>query len=181
MKTSDKVKEVKGTSFLECNQFFLILAKEEKALMFYHVSGQLLGKIIQIKKSGLPSLGKPKEFKLVDEKERTLASYFVKGNQIEVYLQDIGYFGSYSANQINNNFQLLSGEMAGFVKIKTMYMDVQIENAHQQLVCRIQKGLMPLESQALFMNPNTPIITLDASLPSETKLLYLSLLVKTFF
>lgn len=161
------------------HQILLYFNKEEGELVFLHPTGGYLGKISEKqgkypfnKRSGLH----PKELVLIDSKGTLLATYW-KSDTIDVHQNVTGYLGGLS----NGVFRMLPGESVGVLSSKHIFMDDHIENGRGEVVFRVRKGWMPLQYQELFLNPNTPIVTVNPALADSEKLLYFSLFVKRFF
>lgn len=183
--TSKKIdrKRVVTTDILSSPQLLVYFSKEESELLLFLPSGELMGRIIKAKPKNFQRLF-PKEFLLIDDKDNQLASYYLTNRSIDVIQYKKGYIGSFSLTKNSTKkgeFQLLSGEIVGTLKSETIYLDDKIENANQQLVIRLKKGWMSLDSQEIFGNPNTPVLTISSSLDEREKLLYISLLLKRFY
>lgn len=181
--TTTKNKKRKGTiitDILSSTQLLIFFAKEESELLLFHPKGKLMGRIKKIKTKRLL----PKEFLLVDDNDTPLATYYLSDGSIDVIHYQNGYIGSFAPTKNENRkgvFQLLSGEMIGTLSSSNIFMDDKVENPNKQLVFRLKKGWMSLDSQELFGNPNTPVLSITTSLPESEKLLYLSILIKKFY
>lgn len=177
---TNKIEKV-GTelpNLLSCHQLLLYFDKEEKELVFLHPTGVILGKISE--KEDSYSLNRnrlhPKKFVLIDSNENVLASYW-KSETIDVHRNGQGYFGGFS----NGVFSMLTGETMGDLSSKKIYLDDQIKNGRGEVIFRVRKGWMPIKYQEIFLNPNTPNVTINPALSDSEKLIFISLLVKKFF
>ncbi|MFD2445675.1 hypothetical protein ACFSO7_17080 [Bacillus sp. CGMCC 1.16607] len=169
----------KKNDFISDLRFFLYKDQEAKELLLFHASGVVLAKFMKKKMKPFSNQFFPSEIILVDESEKVLASYFIKDGVIDVYQSENGYIGSFSSE--NGELLGLSGIIIGVLKKKMIFTDDRIINENGRSIFRIQKGWMPLESQKLFLNPNTPMLTLSSNLPENEKLLCFSAIVKRYF
>lgn len=172
----------KGTakeSFLECQQYLLFFDKEDGELLFFHPSGEVIGKMIEIK----TKRRSPREIRLVDASSRLLASYYISTGHIDVILAEKGFFGSFYRNKQMDKwlFQALSGEDIGQMKRNRWYMDEQVIDKDGRMILRCRRGIMPTNLQDVFQNPNLPVVKSESLLEQNDKLFYLSTLVKPFF
>jgi hypothetical protein len=170
-----------------CNRFILHPNSEQKELILFHPSGSLIGKIVQDRAKQEYRLGKrwyPKGFVLVDANDRTLASYFSKDGMVDVYQFEDGYIGSFTSlkqGDMKGIFQDASLKSAGILKKEQTFMDDIIFNLDEKSIFRVREGLMPLEYQELFINPNSPILSISPELEVQDRLLYFSILINRFF
>jgi hypothetical protein len=167
-------------SFLDYNQFVLFFSKEEKELLFFQPSGDILAKMI-LKKA---KKSHPREIQLIDYRNNLLATYYCGYHQVDVYIPGRGYIGSFyfEENHLNEGyFQVLSGKTIGTWKSNKWYMDDQIQDKQQQIISRTKKGLMPLQLQAIFLNPNAPMLTIFTTIKEEDQFLYFASTVKRYF
>jgi hypothetical protein len=161
------------------NQILLYFNKEDRELVFLHPTGVYLGKISE--KHGKYSSNKrsrlhPKEMVLIDSNGTLLATFW-KSDTIDIHQNGYGYLGGFSSGV----FSMLLGDSVGVLSSKYIFLDDYIENGRGEVVFRVRKGWMPLKYQEIFLNPNTPIVTINPSLTDSEKLLYFSLLVNRFF
>jgi hypothetical protein len=174
------IKNEINKTFMDYNQFVLFFAKEEKELLFFQPSGDILAKMIfkKAKKSH------PREIQLIDYRNNLLASYYCGYHQVDVYIPGRGYIGSFYLEENNLNegyFQVLSGKTIGTWKSNKWYLDDQIHDNQQQIISRTQKGWMPVQLQGLFLNPNAPILTIIPTVKEEDQFLYFASTVKRYF
>ncbi|WP_442594127.1 hypothetical protein [Neobacillus sp. D3-1R] len=185
MYTSKKItkKNIGGKNILSSSQVYLYFSKEDFELLLFSPSGKLLGKIIKGKRKYF-NWGLPKEFLLVNYQGIHLASFYYNAGSIEVIQQNTGYIGhfSYPQRKINHGiFELLSGKKIGTVNSESIFLDDKILNENNQPVFQLKKGLMSLDSQEIFGNPNTPVLSVSSVLNEKERLLYMALLVKRYF
>jgi hypothetical protein len=160
-------------------QILLYFNKEDRELVFLHPTGDYLGKICEIQgKYFLNKRNKlhPKELVLIDSNGTLLATYW-KSDIIDIHQNGYGYLGGYSSGV----FSMFPGDSVGVLSSKHIFLDDYIENGRGEIVFRVRKGWMPLKYQEIFLNPNTPIVTINSDLSDSQKLLYFSLFVKRFF
>ncbi|WP_230498106.1 hypothetical protein [Pseudoneobacillus rhizosphaerae] len=178
---SNKIEKVAPSlpDLLSCQQVLLYFDKEEKALVFLHPNGAFLGMLSEKKHSFSINKGNmlhPKEFVLIDSNENILATYW-KSETIDVHRSDKGYFGGFS----NGFFSMITGEEIGELRSKKLFLDEQVKNGQGEVLLRVRKGWMPITNQKIFLNPNTPYVTINPALSDPEKLIFISLLVKKFF
>jgi hypothetical protein len=176
---SNKIVTTDLPSLLSCPQILLYFVKEDNELVFLHPTGAFLGKISENKQSYSIHKGNklhPKEFILIDSNESLLATYR-KSDTLDVYRSDKSYFGGYS----NGVFSMLTGEEMGKLSSKKFFWDDKIKTVQGEVVFRVRKGWMPIKYQEIFLNPNTPYVTIDPALSESEKLILISFLVKKFF
>jgi hypothetical protein len=178
---SNKMEKVASNQLdlLSFQQILLYFDKEEKELLFLHPTGAFLGKLSEKKNSFSINKGNrllPKEFVLIDSNENILVTYW-KSETIDVHRSDKGYFGGFS----NGFFSKITGEEMGKLSSKKLFLDEQIKNARGEVLFRVRKGWLPISNQKIFLNPNTPYVTINPAFSDSEKLIFISLLVKKFF
>jgi hypothetical protein len=176
---SNKIVTTDLPSLLSCQQILLYFVKEENELVFLHPTGAFLGKISENQQRYSTNKGNklhPKEYILIDSNKKLLATY-KKSETLDVYHSDQGYFGGFS----NGVFSMLTGEEIGNLSSKKFYLDDKIKTVQGEVVFRVRKGWMPVKYQEIFLNPNTPYVTINPALSESEKLILISLLVKKFF
>jgi hypothetical protein len=178
---SNKIEKVATDlpDLLSCNHILLHFIKEERELVFLHPTGVYIGKISEKRENYSNKEGRrlhPSEFVLVDSNENLLATYW-KSDTIDVHRNGQGYMGGFS----DGVFSMLTGDAMGELSSKNIFLDDKIEYDQGDVVFRVRKGWMPLKYQEIFLNPNTPLVTINPDLPDSERLLYFSLLVKNFF
>jgi hypothetical protein len=178
---SEKIKDVESNlpDLMSNHQILLYFNKKDRELVFLHPTGVYLGKICEIQGKYLfnnKNRLHPKELILIDSNGTLLASYW-KSDTIDIHQNGHGYLGGFSRGV----FSMLPGESVGILSSQHIFLDDHIENGCGNVVFRVRKGWMPLKYQQIFINPNTPIVTIDPTLSDSEKLLYFSLFIKRFF
>jgi hypothetical protein len=165
--------------FLDCQQYLLFFDKEEGELLFFHPSGEVIAKMIEIK----PKRRGPREICLIGHNEQVLASYFISTGHIDVYVAGMGFIGSFYRNKEKDKwlFQVLTGEVTGHLVRNRWYMDEQIIDKYGRMILRCRRGVMATNLQAHFQNPNLPIVKNEINVDPSEKLFYLSTLAKRYF
>jgi hypothetical protein len=173
--------ETEEDDLLALDQLVVYFIPEERAILLFHASGKLMGKLFELKKNrNIRKLLMPKEYLLVDANNQLIATYYKSNETIEVYERARGYCGTYSYNEAQN-FHMLSNDDTGILKSEAAVFDEYIKRQNNQVVFRIRKGWMPLKHQVVFHNPNLPVLTMHTQISREEKLLYCSSLITRFF
>lgn len=159
-------------------------------LLLYFSDGLFAGEFKRIRKKGTSLLNNEKTFLLTDHKNSTVGSFKIIGRKflkVEVYDQKHEYIGCFEkrkkVHEKRNRIELLdaTGRYVAQVEGSSYYMDEQVVNRNNRLICRLQRGFMPLEWSGHFPEANTPVFSLAHEMTEKDKLLNMALLINEFF
>lgn len=155
-------------------------------ILFFSSTGNLLGELKERKFLSIswflpPFLNRlfEKKYVLYDGLNNVSANFHFKKSKIEITDKD-----GNSINIINDvgydrrlKFENVSGGGKIVVKRSLLYMDYQFFQ-NQVRVCRLQKGMMPLEWENNIKDPNTPVLSFGQNVSEEEKINILAILLK---
>ncbi len=159
-------------------------------LMLYFPDGQFAGELTRFRPRGKSFTRKEKTFLLQDHLNHIVGFYKVKGRKwikIEVYNHENEYIGCFEKSkqvwEKKDRKELLdaSGRFVAEVEGAGYYMDEQVVNSNNRLMCRLQRGIMPLEWSRHFPEANTPVLSLDQEISEKNKILHMAILIHEFF
>ncbi|OCA90812.1 hypothetical protein A8F94_02755 [Bacillus sp. FJAT-27225] len=153
-------------------------------ILLFSPAGVKIGEIMKRKRTLKHILTSRKEFELCDQDKLPLAVYSVSRGKIDSFDEKGLYLGSLIDSR-NEAARLLQAGIETssplYVSGSRFFMDVKVEAGTEQHCARLRRGMMPLEWEARFPDPNTPVFTLDDSAAPNERLLYFSVLVQEFF
>ncbi|WP_102274921.1 hypothetical protein [Cytobacillus massiliigabonensis] len=155
-------------------------------ILFFSSTGKLIGELkerkLQLIRWFFPSFLDrlfEKRYGLYDELNNIIAIFHYKKRKIEIRDKDGKLLNiiHYVSNDRHMKFEFASSGEAIVVTRTLLYMDYQFFQ-NQIMVCRLQKGLMPLEWEYYIKDPNTPVLSFEQNLCEEEKINILAILSK---
>lgn len=155
-------------------------------ILLFSSSGKLMG---ELKERNLLSLSWflppfldrlfEKRFVLYDGLNNVIAKFYLKKSKIEITDKDGNLINI--INDVGNDrhlkFEYVSSGEKIAVTRTLLYMDYQFFQK-QIMVCRLQKGMMPLEWENNIKDPNTPVLSFEQNVSEEEKINILAILSK---
>lgn len=185
------LKPVNGDQSLFSARHLLVLFHNAQSpqVLLYFPDGQLAGSIKRYRLKGLRKLKFSMLYVLYNSKNEAIACFGVKRKReitIEVYDKKrncLGFLKKTRLNWLKSREELYDtkGTLIGFVEGSGTFMDEKIIDQYNQQVSRLRRGWMPVEWSPLFPEPNTPVLSFDANLSEQEKLLRMSFLINEFF
>lgn len=155
-------------------------------ILFFSSMGKLLGELKERKHLSISWLLPPfldrlfeKKYVLYDGLNNVLANFHMKNSKIEITDKDgnsINFINDVGFNRHLKFENVSSGEKIE-VKRSLLYMDYQFFQ-NQVRVCRLQKGIMPLEWENNIKDPNTPLLSFKQNVSEEEKINIIAILLK---
>ncbi|WP_313805407.1 hypothetical protein [Cytobacillus sp.] len=155
-------------------------------MLFFSTTGKLLGELKERKIQSISWFLPPfldrhfeKRYVLYDGLNNVIANFHLQKRKIEITDKDGNLINIINGegNDRQLKFEFVSSGKKIMVTRTLLYMDYQI--FHNQIrICRLQKGMMPLEWENHIKDPNTPVLSFEQDISEEEKINILAILSK---
>lgn len=171
-------------SLFEARHLLLVFMNTQSAKLFlYFPNGHLAG---MIRKEKGHFFYRSTIHVLYDPDGQAIGIYHINRNKINVYDHNREYLGCFEKEKRSwrkHKKELLDarGKFIGAIEGSSYFMDEKVMNSYRNQEARLRRGWMPLEWNALFPEPNTPVLTLSENMAEKDKLLRISFLINEYF
>ncbi len=118
-----------------------------------------------------------KKYGLYDESNQLLATFLLKKDGIEIFPLTGESFVIKKLRRSRKELIYTAGKQTLTIKQSVLFTDYQFYK-EEILISRLRKGWLPLEAGRKFIDPNTPVLTVENYVDKEEKLIVFAVLTE---